>query len=66
MKDEDIYGKKNGQKRSYNSYLRVTFISKHSLLKSINSVLQEREIWEMFYLLVGILQNIFISAYFVR
>ena len=33
VKDEDIYGKKNGQKRSYNSYLRVTFISKHSLCK---------------------------------
>ena len=31
LKDEDTYGKKNGQKQSYNSYLRVTFITKHSL-----------------------------------
>ena len=26
-----IHMAKNGQKQSYNSYLRVTFISKHSL-----------------------------------
>ena len=27
--------RKNGQKRSYNSYLRVTFVSKHSLVHSV-------------------------------
>ena len=32
MKDEDTCGKKNGQKRSYNNYKRVTFISEHSLV----------------------------------
>ena len=31
VKNEDTHSKKNGQKRSYNSYLRVTFISDHSL-----------------------------------
>ena len=31
VKDEDTYGEKNGQKRSYNSRLLVTFISKQSL-----------------------------------
>ena len=30
VKNEDTHSKKNGQKRSYNSYLRVSFISDHS------------------------------------
>ena len=40
---------KNGQKRSYNSYLRVTFISDHSLARQLNQILffVTRRFWKI-------------------
>ena len=42
--------------------IMTIFSSSHLLIKGSNSVLPDREIQEMFYLLVRILQNISIGA----